>query len=200
MADPQERAPTIPAFLRIADRGNPLVTTSVILVAVVVLYLGAGILVPLVLAVLLAFALAPLIRRLRRLHLPHILAVLLAVAFAATVLSTIAYVVASQLIKLASDLPSYQSTVMAKTQALQQSLGGGEFVESLTGALDRLSGQFAGAVTTGVTAPVPVTITNGGAGPLGILQSVLGSVLGPLATAAIVLVFLIFLLLERGTR
>ncbi|MET3900409.1 putative PurR-regulated permease PerM [Devosia sp. UYZn731] len=197
MADPLERTTSLPVFVRATDRGNPLVTASIIMVAVVILYLGAGILVPLVLAVLLAFALAPLIRRLRRLHIPHILAVLLAVALAAAVLSTIAYVVASQLIKLASDLPSYQSTVTAKTQALQHSLGGGAFVESLTGALDRLSGQFAGAVTAGTAPPMPVTITNGGAGPLGIVQSVLGSVLGPLATAAIVLVFLIFLLLER---
>jgi len=197
MADQHQRPPSLPAFVRSADRGHPLVTSSVILASIVVLYLGAGILVPLVLAVLLAFALAPLIRRLRRLHVPHILAVLFAVALAAAVLSTIAYVVASQLIKLASDLPSYQSTVTAKTQALQQSLGGGEFIESLTGAIDRLSGQVEGTVTTGAVPPMPVTITNGGTGPLGIVQSVLGSVLGPLATAAIVLVFLVFLLLER---
>ena len=198
MSEPQSGEPVLaPIYVRPADRTNPLVTTSVILVAVVVLYLGAGILVPLVLAVLLAFALAPLIRRLRRLRLPHIVAVLVAVAMAAAVLSTIGYVVATQLIKLASDLPSYQATVTAKTQALRQTLGGGEFIESLSGAMERLSSQFAGSVAAGTAAPMPVTITNSGAGPLGLVQTVLGSVLGPLATAAIVLVFLIFLLLER---
>lgn len=186
-----------PVHVRPADRGNPLVTASLILVSVVVLYLGAGILVPLVLAVLLAFALAPLIRRLRRMHIPHIIAVLLAVLMAAAILTSIGYLVATQLIKLASDLPDYQATVTAKTQGLQQSFGGGGFVESLSGALDRLSGQFADGAAVGGTAPTPVTITNGGAGPLDIVQGVLGSVLGPLATAAIVLVFLIFLLLER---
>ena len=186
-----------PIHVRPTDRGNPLVTASLILISVVILYLGAGILVPLVLAVLLAFALAPLIRRLRRMHIPHIIAVLLAVVMAAAILSGIGYLVATQLIKLASDLPDYQATVSAKTQALQHSFGGGGFLESLSGALDRLSGQFAEGAAVGGTAPTPVTITNGGAGPLDIVQGVLGSVLGPLATAAIVLVFLIFLLLER---
>lgn len=183
--------------VRALERGNSLVTIGVVLVAVVVLYLGAGILVPLVLAVLLAFALAPFIRRLRRLRLPNIVAVLVAVLLAAAILSAIGSIVATQLIKLASDLPSYQATVSAKTRALQNSLGDGGFIESLSGAVDRLSSQFASAGASGAVAPTPVTITNGGAGPLRLVQTVLGSVLGPLATAAIVLVFLIFLLLER---
>jgi predicted PurR-regulated permease PerM len=198
MSERQTRdAIVTPVFVRSADRTNPLLTAAIILVAVMVLYLGAGILVPLVLAILLAFALAPLIRRLRRLHVPHILAVLLSVALAAAILSTIAYVVATQLIKLASDLPTYQATVTAKTQALQHSLGGSGFLESLTGAVDQLSGQLDASAASGAGTPMPVTIANDGAGPLSIVQTVLGSVLGPLATAAIVLVFLIFLLLER---
>jgi len=186
---------SVNVYLRPSDRGSPLVTIAVILVIVVVLYLGSSIFVPLVLAVLLAFALTPMIRRFRRMHIPHILAVLLAVGVAGAVLSTIGYVVATQLIKLSSDLPTYQSTVSAKTSALQQSFGSGEFVENLTSAIEQLTSQFAG--TSGATPPIPVTITNGGAGPLELVQTVLGSVLGPLATAAIVLVFLIFLLLER---
>ncbi|MGV8855214.1 MAG: AI-2E family transporter [Devosia sp.] len=194
MSDPK---PVEPIFVPVPVRGQALVTTSIILISVVVLYLGAGILVPLVLAVLLAFALAPLIRRLRRMHLPHIVAVLVAVLLAGAVLATIGYVVARQLIKLATDLPSYQATVTAKTQALQHSLGSGGFIESLSGALASISDQFAGSIATGAAAPMPVTITNGGAGPMDIVQVVLGSVLGPLATAAIVVVFLIFLLLER---
>lgn len=199
MPDSQFGAPIVrPVYVRPGERNNPLVTTGLILVAVVVLYFGSGVLVPLVLAVLLAFALAPLVRRLRRMHFPHILAVLLAVAFAATVVGLIGYLVATQLVKLASDLPSYQATVTAKTQALQHSLGNGQFLESMMGAVDQLTGEFPETDTdTSPVAPVPVTITNSGAGPLDLIQGVLGSVLGPLATGAIVLVFLIFLLLER---
>src|SRR5690606_35427425 len=45
--------------------------------------------------------------------------------------------------------------------------------------------------------PIPVTISND-LGSLGILSSVLGSIVGPVATVAIVAVFLIFLLMGRG--
>lgn len=58
------------------SRTNPLVTAGVMAVAIVALYVGAGIFVPLVLAVLLAFALAPLVNALRRVHFPHIVAVM----------------------------------------------------------------------------------------------------------------------------
>jgi predicted PurR-regulated permease PerM len=198
LPDPQFGAPIVrPVYIRPTERTNPLVTAGILLVAIVVLYLGSGILVPLVLAVLLAFALAPLIRRLRRLHIPHVLAVLIAVLFAAAVVATIGYVVATQLVKLASDIPTYQATVTAKTQALQESLGNGQLVERLTSAVDQLTGEFPPPEDGGPVSPTPVTITNGGAGPLDLIQGVLGSVLGPLATGAIVFVFLIFLLLER---
>ena len=198
MPDQQFGAPPVrPIYVRPSERGNPLITAGFLLIAIVVLYLGSGILVPLVLAVLLAFALAPLIRRLRRLHVPHILAILIAVGLAAALVGTIGYLVATQLVKLASDLPAYQSTVAAKTQSLQETMGGGQFLDSLMGAIDQLTGDFPNPAEETVVPPTPVTITNGGAGPLDLIQGVLGSVLGPLATGAIVLVFLIFLLLER---
>jgi len=189
--------PPIPVYVRPIERTSPLITAGVVFAAIVVLYLGAGILVPLVLAVLLAFALAPMIRRIRRMHVPHILAVVIAVLLAFSILGTIGYLITTQLVKLASDLPTYQATVTTKLQGLQHSLGDGQFIDSLMGAIDRLNGQFEAAEAAGAVQPTPVTITNGGTNPLGLVQGVLGSVLGPLATAAIVVIFLIFLLLER---
>ena len=60
MPDQQFGAPPVrPIYVRPSERGNPLITAGFLLIAIVVLYLGSGILVPLVLAVLLAFALAP---------------------------------------------------------------------------------------------------------------------------------------------
>lgn len=198
MPDPQFGAPIgRPVYVRPSERSNSLVTAGLVLVTIAVLYFGSGILVPLVLAVLLAFALAPLIRRLRRLHVPHILAVLIAVGFAAAILGFVGYLVATQVVKLASNLPSYQQTVTDKTHALQESFGSGGFIENLMGAAEQLTGELPSPEEATTVRPMPVTITNGGAGSLGIIQGVLGSVLGPLATGAIVLVFLIFLLLER---
>ena len=193
MADLPERAPGL--------RDNPLVTAAIIIVIIVALYVGAGIFVPLVLAVLLAFALAPLVNQLRRLRIPHVAAVVMAVGLAAVVLATIGYIVATQLVKLAADLPSYQQTVATKLKGLQSSFGGSDFLDRLESAIDMLKLQIAPASLSRAGAgpsPVPVTIANTPENPLGMAQSILGSVLGPLATAAIVVVFLVFLLLERA--
>ena len=181
---------------------TPLITAAVILVTIVALYVGAGIFVPLVLAILLAFALAPLVNRLRRWHFPHVAAVIISVLVAGLVLATIGYVVATQLVRLAADLPNYQVTVATKLKALQTSLGNNNFLDRLTSAIAQLKAQVSPAPSPTLASPgnspVPVTIANTPDNPLGMAQSILGSVLGPLATAAIVVVFLVFLLLERA--
>ena len=106
-----------------AGRDNPLATAGIIVLVILALYAGAGIFVPLVLAVLLAFALAPLVDQLRRIHIPHVPAVVIAVVLAAIVLAAIGYVVATQVVKLAADLPSYQATVSTKLKGLQARWG-----------------------------------------------------------------------------
>ena len=178
-------------------------TVATFAIIIAILYVGAGILVPLVLAVLLAFALTPLVDFFgRRLHLPDIVAVILSVLIAALALGAFAYLVGTQLMHLAQDFPKYQQTVTAKLQTLQGQLGKDGFIGRALGTLQSLATQFKGGagatVTPGEQQPIPVTIANDVGSPLGIVGGLLGSVLGPLATAAIVTVFLIFLLLGRG--
>lgn len=183
--------------------GNPVLETiAVLLVVVAGLYLGAGILVPLVLAILLAFALAPVVNLLERLHIPDVLAVLLAVLMAAAMIGAFAYVASTQVVGLAANLPGYQSTVSEKLQGLQQSFGwGGEFIQRALDAAAALGSQFSGTggglQDSGMTRPVPVIIANDTSDSLGLISTILGSALGPLATVAIVTIFLIFLLLGR---
>ncbi|HTM77466.1 MAG TPA: AI-2E family transporter [Devosia sp.] len=176
-------------------------TVAVILVVIAGLYLGAGILVPLVLAILLAFALAPLVTLLEKLHVPDVLAVLLSVLLAGAVLGAFAYIATTQLMTLAADLPGYQSTVVKKIRDLQTSIGGGGFFERITSSIEALGAQVDGSANPdggrAPGAPIPVVISNNAGNPLGVISVVLGSVLGPIATAAIVTIFLIFLLLGR---
>ena len=171
-------------------------------IIIALLYFGGGILVPLVLAILLAFALTPLVDLLeRRLHLPDPVAVIVAVLIALVALGSFGYLVGTQLVSLAHDFPKYQATVLSKVRSVQSGLGNADFVEQVAGAYRALFQQFNGALPTGTPGgqqPVPVTVSNEGAGPIGLVGSLLGSVLAPLATAAIVTVFLIFLLLGRG--
>ncbi|WP_332685912.1 AI-2E family transporter [Devosia sp.] len=162
------------------------------------LYLGAAILVPLVLAILLAFALAPLVTWFnRRLRLPDPVAVILSVALALATLAGFAFIAGTQVVKLAAELPGYQETITAKISGLQEQFGSNTLLDQIDAAIAGLSDQMAGAEETRPGAPIPVTISNE-IGPLGILSSVLGSIIGPVATVAIVTVFLIFLLMGRG--
>ena len=164
------------------------------------LYLGAGILVPLVLATLLAFALTPLVNWLgRRLHLPDPVAVILAVLLAVAVLGSFAYLAGTQVLRLAEALPGYQQTISSKLAGLQETFGGDLFAQ-LNATVSNLGAQLSGAddaTPARAGAPIPVTISNG-IGPLGIVTSLLGSIIGPVATIAIVTVFLIFLLMGRA--
>lgn len=177
------------------------ITTFAIIVAM--LYLGAGIFVPLVLAILLAFALSPLVDVLaHKLRLPEAVAVVLSVLIAASALGVFAYVAVTQLLQIAAELPAYQTTITEKLSELQEQLGG-------SGLLDQIGGVF-GSLTDQInqpaddvsipreTTPVPVTIANDVGNPLGVVTSLLGTLAGPLATAAIVLIFLIFMLLGRS--
>src|SRR5262245_65680182 len=82
------------------------------------LYFGREILVPIALALLLSFVLAPGVRWLGRWHLGRIASVLVMVAFAFTVILGIGAVVATQVGILAGNLPRYESTVTGKIHSL----------------------------------------------------------------------------------
>ncbi len=176
--------------------GISLESAGLFALAIAGLYLGQGILIPLVLAVLVAFALNPVVERLRRAHLPHMVAVIVTVSLVTLISLAVAYLIATQLLKLASDLPQYQETIAQKLRGLQ---GGSEDspLGRLAKAVEELGRQVSPAANNPTTNPIPVTITNVPPSPFEGLSGLFGSILGPLATAALVIIFSIFLLLER---
>lgn len=139
-------------------------------VVVAALYFGQELLVPLVLAGLLAFVLAPLARLLQRTRLPHVVAVLLAVVLAFVVIGLLSLVVAQQVSGLAVNLPQYQANVVAKWERLRESNG---IIAELAGPLSGGSGTSTVALAERFARPL----------------------LGPVATAAVVLVFTLVILL-----
>ena len=165
------------------------------------LYLGASILVPLVLAILLAFALTPLVSWLsRRAHLPDAIAVIVAVVLALSAVGFLAYVAGNQIVKLAQELPGYQQTIMTKISGLQAQFGNNSLLDQLNSTIANVTAQASGlgdGEARRPGAPIPVTISNA-IGPIGIVGTMLGSIVGPVAMVAIVTVFLIFLLMGRA--
>jgi predicted PurR-regulated permease PerM len=92
-----------------------------ILVAIIVgmLYFGREVFVPIALAILLSFVLAPAVRLLQQWHIPRVLSVAGVVLLAFLLISTIGGVIAAQINQLAGDLPRYQSTMREKIKSLR---------------------------------------------------------------------------------
>lgn len=189
----------------------PLLTTASGIVLVIgALYFGQDIFIPFALAALLAFALTPIVDWFRRIKFPRIVAVITAVALAFILIAGIAYVVGTQLVQLANNLPTYQTTIQQKIRSLQSSAPGGGVVDRVTTTIQDLSREFSdpkpGASTPPTSdaragpserEPIPVRIEQGQAQPLQVIRTIVGPLLAPLATAGIVVVFVIFVLLER---
>ena len=109
----------------------------------------------------------------------------------------------TQLLQIAAELPAYQTTIANKLNDLQEQLGGGGFLDRITGAVGSLTEQISQpeeevGQAGRSSSPVPVTIANDVGNPLGVVTTLLGTLTGPLATGAIVAIFLVFLLLGQS--
>jgi len=167
-------------------------------VVVAALYFGRELLVPLVLAVLLAFVLAPVVVMLQRARLGKAPAVLITVALAFTIIAGIGAVVGGQATTLAASLPSYQATTQQKMKSLAI---GTELIERLNNSLHSLlDGAADVAVKTG---PAPARVDVAPSSDLGpssalvIVRTIATPLFGPLASLGVIVVFVIFVLLSR---
>jgi predicted PurR-regulated permease PerM len=184
----------------------------IVLVAVVVvgaLYLAREVLVPIALAVLLSFVLAPLARFFRNWYLPRSVAVALSVLIAFAVIFGLGALMVSQVNQLANDLPRYQSTLRKKIQALRGAAAGtgtleraSEVLQELGKELDRpqLGGPRTaptGSESAASPKPIPVEVRPPDPGALRTLVALIAPLIDPLATTGIVIIFVIFVLMQR---
>lgn len=178
---------------------SPLVTAGILLAAVVILYYGQDVLVPFALATLLSFALAPLVTLLRRWAVPRVPAILLVVTFAFAVLGGFGLLVGSQLIQLAGNLPTYQTNIQQKIRAFHETAPGGGVIERATAMVRELGKEVSPAPgSPGDDQSVPVVrLQPPPSSPMTVIREFAAPLLGPIGTAGIVVVFVIFMLLER---
>lgn len=176
---------------------------------VMVLYFGREIVIPVALAILLSFVLAPVVNLLQRVRIPRGLAVVGVVIIAFAFIFAMGSLLATQLAQLAGDLPRYQSTISEKIQSFRDTTAGRGTLERASGMLKDLSKELdkpkeaAGrpALGTGGKAatpkPVPVQVLQPDPGALESLQTLIAPLLHPLATTGIIVIFVIFILLQR---
>ncbi len=184
-----------------------LLTLAVGVVVVAGLYLGRTVLIPITLAVLLSFVLAPLVNLLRQIHLPRVPAVLLAVVLALGVMLSIGTLIGTQVADLAAQVPLYATTVEQKVNTIQRlTLGrmehimhglGRELGPETKGDDENAADTAAQPGDTQKTKPIPVEVHQPSPTAIELAQRVIAPVVDPLATAAIVFLVSIFVLLQR---
>lgn len=178
-------------------------------IIVMVLYYGREIIIPIALAVLLSFVLAPLVRLVQRLRIPRSLAVVSVVVIAFAFIFAMGSLLATQLTQLAGDLPRYQSTISEKIQSFRETTAGRGTLERASSMLKDLSKELdkpkeaANSLSTiaapkaAAPRPVPVEVLQPDPGALESLQTLISPLLHPLATTGIIVIFVIFILLQR---
>jgi predicted PurR-regulated permease PerM len=193
----------------VASAPSPVFSAGGIFIALAALYFGRDIFVPFALAILLAFALAPLVDWLRSVRVPRIAAVLLAVSVAVLVISGVSLLVGGQLVELAASVPTYKETISTKLRSLRSIGLGQSAIERVTHTVEDLSREFtdqrpgpapqpsAPAAQGEERRPVPVVIEQPEMRPLEVIRTIAGPLIAPLATAGMVIVFVIFVLIER---
>src|ERR1700754_3868633 len=182
-------------------------------IIVTALYVGREIFVPVALAILLSFVLASPVGVLQRLRVPRGIAVVGVVLLAFAIIFALGSLIATQLNRLAGDLPTYQSTIQSKIQSVRGIAGGSSTLERAAGMLQDLGKELdkpkAGSPDKPVTpslgepvgsrpiTPVPVEVLQPDPGALESLRSLIAPLISPLATTGIIVIFVIFILIQR---
>src|SRR5690606_11339734 len=197
-------------------------TILVFAVAIIAaLHFGQDIFIPVAAAVLLSFILAPLVRLLRRIYIPRVPAVLLVVTIAFLVLSGVFGVVVSQIRDLANNLPRYEYNLRSKIRDIDISVPGDsafmrgiETLRQVGEEIERKAAQDEeGEASSDSAEPASTARSNQGQEqrqePQTVrvlpqpqtawerVQGIVEPLFKPLATAGLILVFVVFMLLKR---
>nr|WP_210286178.1 AI-2E family transporter [Hansschlegelia beijingensis] len=192
---------------------GPLVVAawSIVGAAVVgALYIGRDLLIPIALALLLSFVLSPLVSLAKRVRIPRSIAVVALVLMAFGVIVGLGAVLAGQVAQLAGDLPKYQSTMRAKVQSVGEMMGGGATLDRAADLLQDLGEELDRPKSSGQTFPtdgrpgsgkpqdpVPVQVRQPPPTAVENMRAVIEPLIHPLATTGVMIIFVIFILLQR---
>jgi predicted PurR-regulated permease PerM len=193
----------------IQPRGTTLINMCVAALIIAGLYFGREIFVPVALAVLLSFVLAPFVSRLQSFRLPRVVAVLAVVILGFAIIFSLGGLMVTQASRLAEALPGYEQTLRNKIETLRGITGGGTGTlqrasEVLNDLKTELQSTKAGnpPSTTVLqqpsdSKPIPVEVRQPDPGALNTLVAIIAPLISPLTTTGIVVIFVIFILMQR---
>jgi predicted PurR-regulated permease PerM len=181
---------------------SQLLAVTVTIVVVTLLYLAKAVILPLALAILLTFVLAPAVTCLERIRLPRIVAIPIVLLGTGAAVGAVGWTVFVQLVEVTNDLPAYTTNIQTKTQSLNQSkttsfVRAQEELKTLSEQISDLSENLTGdrASREKGSSPNPVAVREVSVSP-GRLDAVSG-LLGVVVSIALVAVFTFFMLLKR---
>ena len=194
--------------------GGSAVETLVIVAAIATaLYLGRGIFIPIAIAILISFSLGPPVSWLRHRHLGHIPAIIAVVVPVLLAVVAFAYVVTTEVGRLAGNIPAYSSNIESKVTGVANALPSRAMLDRGTAFLRdlRKGSHHTETIPRGQRGhdtlpanpadgkPIAVEIQNPDLTPVDIMRAVVGPLVEPVSDAALVLLFVVFFLAEKET-
>ncbi|OZI26014.1 hypothetical protein CAL26_01260 [Bordetella genomosp. 9] len=192
-----------------ATEASLLRTLTGLVTAVIViagLRFGRALLIPVTLAILLSFLIAPLVGLLSRARLGRHASVLLSALIGLGLSVTVAGIIGAQVGSLASELPKYQAALESKVDRFQAVVIGGadRLISGATSAIKRIGGGHGSADVSSSharpaanAAPKATQADPAELSTLSFAQRLVAPILGPLETLGIALVVTVFILLQR---
>lgn len=182
---------------------NRFITFATFVLVIAVLRIAEDVMIPIALALLLAFLLTPLVLRLTRWKLPRPFAILVTVGLAFVVISAAGWQIANQAVSLLSELPGYESNLQKKISVLKKPQATGTVsravntFEKMWADLQTTATPPPSVVDDGKPKPTPVEVKATNRTSFELAREVLGRLFKPLGTAGIVAVFVIAILFQR---
>jgi predicted PurR-regulated permease PerM/CheY-like chemotaxis protein len=163
-----------------------------------VLYVAQAVLMPLALAVLFTFFLAPIVLLLQRLGLGRVLSVIIVTLFMLGVIGGVAYVVGRQVVSLGHELPQYRSNIRQKIADVRW-LGRDSSIQKVQETVKEAVEDAAKPEGKKPAPPAPthVIVDEPATNQMWRNLAALGQWMQPVGIAALVLVLVPFMLLER---
>jgi predicted PurR-regulated permease PerM len=201
-------------FLATGSDARTATLQGLLIAAIVIaaLYVGREVLVPLALAILLSFVLTPPLLLLRRIKVPRAVAVGIVVGAAFAVIFGLGWLISREVTELAADLPGYRYALSEKIKSLRESKASSPVFEKAGNVLSDLQKELSQPAVEAPSPPTPeigtgaerrddrpltVVVRQPEPTALELYQTIAGTLLEPLATAGIVLLFVIFILFQR---
>jgi predicted PurR-regulated permease PerM len=186
------------------ERKNYFYPLASIAIVVAMLYFAQSVLIPLALAMLFAFLLAPLVTRAERWGLHRVAATLIVVLVGLTFVASLGWTLERQFADVASRLPEYRQSIQDKFRGFMQSgRVVGNVRDEMLGIVKDTSNPSASTTTrpslplATTNAPWPVRLVPEPASPITLAIEFMSAIAGRLVTVGIVIVFVIFILLRR---